>query len=120
MAAADGHIVDEVIAGLESRMGSARLPEDRRHELRMMQEREQNRDALLDSIDEAGAALARRAGMLLVAADDDHDERELKVLRRIQAKAGLDDDAMDHLFDWVTRRWRLEAEAGRSSASRCG
>lgn len=113
IAQADGIIVDEEIAALEARMGFARLPEDRRHELRMMQERENNLDQLIDSLDTTGARLALRDGMLLAAADGDYAEEELAILNRLQERAQLDDSAMERMYDWVVRMWRLNAE-GRS------
>ena len=113
LANADGQLVREEMAALESRMGHALLHPDTRAELRQLLKNPPDFHAVISGMDEQGLRLTLRDGMLIAACDGEYHEDEVHMLDLLAEAAGVDEETVHALYGWVTEGWRWMAESRR-------
>lgn len=113
LANADGQLVREEMAALESRMGHALLHPDTRAELRQLLKNPPDFHEVVGQLDDQGLRLALRDGMLIAASDGEYHEDEVGMLDLLAESAGVDDETVHALYGWVTEGWRWMAEGRR-------
>ena len=113
LANADGALVREEMAALEAFMGRALLRPEVREETRQKLRHPRDLDSLLALTNEKTLRIALRDSVLLAAADGEYHPEEILVLEKMAHHAGVDADALDALYDWVTEGWEWLAK-GRS------
>ena len=111
--AADGELVREEMAALESKMGQALLHPEVRREIRQMLRQPPDFEMLILNMDEASLRLAVRDAILIAAADGEYHLDEMKMIKKIANAAGLQSDAIEELLSWVEELWTIQAK-GRS------
>mgnify|MGYP000467860051 FL=1 len=111
---ADGALVREEMAALEAFMGSALLRPEVREETRHKLRHPRDLDSPLALTNEKTLRIALRDSVLLAAADGEYHPEEILVLEKMAHHAGVDADALDALYDWVTEGWKWLAK-GRST-----
>jgi len=114
LANADGALVREEMAALEAFMGRALLRPEVREETRQKLRNPRDLDSLLALTNEKTLRIALRDSVLLAAADGEYHPEEILVLEKMAHHAGVDADALDALYDWVTEGWKWLAK-GRST-----
>mgnify|MGYP000317478613 CR=1 FL=1 len=114
LANADGALVREEMAALEAFMGRALLRPEVREETRQKLRHPRDLDSLLALTNEKTLRIALRDSVLLAAADGEYHPEEILVLEKMAHHAGVDADALDALYDWVTEGWKWLAK-GRST-----
>jgi uncharacterized membrane protein YebE (DUF533 family) len=114
LANADGALVREEMAALEAFMGRALLRPEVREETRQKLRNPRDLDSLLALTNEKTLRIALRDSVLLAAADGEYHPEEILVLEKMAHHAGVDADALDALYDWVTEGWKWLAQ-GRST-----
>ncbi len=113
VAAADGTLVREEMAAIESAMGAMMLHPTSRDEVRQLLVEPPELEVLLEGMEPAAARLALRDGAILASVDGDYDEAELWALRSIASAGGLSEKELSGVLDWVNSCWKKGAE-GRS------
>ncbi len=111
--AADGELVREEMAALESKMGQALLHPEVRREVRQMLRQPPDIEMLIHDMDETSLRLAVRDAILIAAADGEYHLDEMKMIKKIANAAGLQSNAIKELLDWVEELWAIQAK-GRS------
>ena len=111
--AADGELVREEMAALESKMGQALLHPEVRREVRQMLRQPPDIEMLILNMDETSLRLAVRDAILIAAADGEYHLDEMKMIKKIANAAGLQSNAIKELLDWVEELWAIQAK-GRS------
>jgi hypothetical protein len=102
------------MAALEAFMGRALLRPEVREETRQKLRNPRDLDSLLALTNEKTLRIALRDSVLLAAADGEYHPEEILVLEKMANHAGVDADALDALYDWVTEGWKWLAK-GRST-----
>ncbi len=113
VAAADGTLVREEMAAIESAMGAMMLHPTSRDEVRQLLVEPPELEVLLEGMEPAAARLALRDGAILASVDGDYDEAELWALRSIAGAGGLSEKELSGVLDWVNSCWEKGA-VGRS------
>tara|TARA_A100001037_G_C14874827_1_gene511243 strand:+ start:63 stop:530 length:468 start_codon:yes stop_codon:yes gene_type:complete len=113
LANADGALVREEMAALEAFMGRALLKPEVRELNRKKLRATGNLDELLSSASRATLLVAIRDSVLLAAADGEYHPDEVEVLELMAEAAGLSDEQIDELYDWVTEGWHWLARGRR-------
>ena len=113
VAAADGTLVREEMAAIESAMGAMMLHPTSRDEVRQLLVEPPELEVLLEGMEPAAARLALRDGAILASVDGDYDEAELWALRSIASAGGLSEKELSGVLDWVNSCWKKGA-VGRS------
>lgn len=107
--AADGELVREEMAALESAMGSALIHPEARGQLRQLLVNLPRPEDIFARLEESTARLALRDGFIIAACDGDYAPEELEFLSRIHTASGLPDETMSELIDWVETGWKWHA-----------
>jgi uncharacterized tellurite resistance protein B-like protein len=110
LANADGALVREEMAALESFMGRALLRPEIREETRQKLRNPGDLESLLSQTNEKTLRVALRDSVLLAAADGEYHPAEILVLERMADQAGVGPDELDALYDWVTEGWEWLAK----------
>jgi uncharacterized tellurite resistance protein B-like protein len=110
IAGADGELVREEIAAIESAMGLMMIHPNVRTELRSQFADPINLDLLLKEMDAAELRLALKNGAIVAAVDGEYDNNEILLLKKIAATAGVSDARLKQLLNWVRNMWKLEAK----------
>ena len=113
VAAADGTLVREEMAAIESAMGAMLLHPESREEVRQLLTSPPDLQSILDGMEMAAIRLALRDGALVASVDGDYDEKELEVLHQIADAGELTEKELSMILDWVSEMWTLGAK-GRS------
>ena len=106
VAAADGTLVREEMAAIESAMGAMMLHPTSRDEVRQLLVEPPELEVLLEGMEPAAARLALRDGAILASVDGDYDEAELWALRSIASAGGLSEKELSGVLDWVNSCWK--------------
>lgn len=113
VAAADGTLVREEMAAIESAMGAMLLHPESREEVRQLLTSPPDLQSILDGMELAAIRLALRDSALVASVDGDYDEKELEVLQQIAEAGELTEKELSLILDWVSDSWKLGA-TGRS------
>ena len=113
VAAADGTLVREEMAAIESAMGAMLLHPESREEVRQLLTSPPDLQSILDGMEMAAIRLALRDGALVASVDGDYDEKELEILQQIADAGELTEKELSMILDWVSENWKLGAK-GRS------
>ncbi len=113
IAAADGELVREEIAAIESMMGRAMIHPETRVSLRHGFETPVPLEQSLTNLDVKLAKVALRDAALVAAIDGAYDKREIEALRALADAAQVSDTALKALLDWVVAGWAWHNEAAK-------
>ena len=111
IASADGELVREEIAMIESMMGRAMIHPESRITVRGGFEQPIPLEQSLADLDPVFAQLILRDAALVAAVDGDYDRKELTALRKIAKVAEVTPAQLSLLLDWVTKGWHWFEEA---------
>jgi len=111
IAAADGELVREEIAAIESMMGRAMIHPETRVSLRHGFETPVPLEQSLTNLDVNLAKVALRDAALVAAIDGAYDKREIEALRALADAAHVSETALKALLDWVVAGWAWHNEA---------
>jgi len=111
IAAADGELVREEIAAIESMMGRAMIHPETRVSLRHGFETPVPLEQSLTNLDVKLAKVALRDAALVAAIDGAYDKREIEALRSLADAAQVSETALKALLDWVVAGWAWHNEA---------
>ena len=117
IAAADGELVREEIAAIESCMGLMLIHPSVREDIQQCLTTPPKLEEVISEMEIATIRLALRDGAIVAAADGDYDDKELKMLRMLAKSGGIDDKRLKKLFDWVNDLWHLCANGREIIAS---
>jgi uncharacterized tellurite resistance protein B-like protein len=113
IAAADGELVREEIAAIESMMGRAMIHPETRVSLRHGFETPVPLEQSLTNLDVKLAKVALRDAALVAAIDGAYDKREIEALRALADAAQVSETALKALLDWVVAGWAWHNEAAK-------
>lgn len=113
IAAADGELVREEIAAIESMMGRAMIHPETRVSLRHGFENPVPLEQSLTNLDVKLAKVALRDAALVAAIDGAYDKREIEALRALADAAQVSETALKALLDWVVAGWAWHNEAAK-------
>lgn len=105
IAAADGALVREEIAMIESMMGRAMLHPESRITVRAGFEQPVPLEQSIADIDPEFAQVMLRDAALVAAVDGAYDRKELTALRKIAKVGKVSTDQLSDLLDWVAEGW---------------
>lgn len=105
IAAADGALVREEIAMIESMMGRAMLHPESRITVRAGFEQPVPLEQAIADIDPEFAQVMLRDAALVAAVDGAYDRKELTALRKIAKVGKVSPDQLSDLLDWVAEGW---------------
>ncbi len=105
IAAADGALVREEIAMIESMMGRAMLHPESRITVRAGFEQPVPLEQSIADIDPEFAQVMLRDAALVAAVDGAYDRKELTALRKIAKVGKVSPDQLSDLLDWVAEGW---------------
>jgi len=105
IAAADGELVREEIAIIESMMGRAMIHPESRIKIRAGFEQPIPLEQSLANLESAFVQFILRDAALVAAVDGDYDRKELQALRKIAKAAGVSSTQLSNLLDWVSEGW---------------
>ncbi len=105
IAAADGALVREEIAMIESMMGKAMMHPESRINVRSGFEQPIPLEQSLADLEPEFAQIMLRDAALVAAVDGDYDRKELTALRKIAKVAKVSPSQLSDLLDWVVEGW---------------
>ena len=105
IAAADGALVREEIAMIESMMGKAMMHPESRITVRAGFEQPIPLEQSLADLDPEFAQVMLRDAALVAAVDGDYDRKELTALRKIAKVGKVSPNQLSDLLDWVSEGW---------------
>ena len=110
LANADNNISRVEMAFYEQRLGATLLSPERKQQLREMIYQEINLEALLAKMKSRTVKLALRDICLMTMVDREVDDSERAVLNKVAAAAGLSQNHVDQLLQWVIKgfHWMQE------------
>ena len=110
LANADNNISRVEMAFYEQRLGATLLSPERKQQLREMIYQEINLEALLAKMKSRTVKLALRDICLMTMVDREVDDSERAVLNKVAAAAGLSQNHVDQLLQWVVKgfHWMQE------------
>lgn len=108
--AADGELVREEMAALEGKMGQALLHPEVRREVRQMLRQPPDFDRLVEAMDEKTLKLALRDAVLIAASDGEYHDSELKIIKKLAIRSGVNSGTVERLLEWVEEYWLLLAK----------
>ncbi|RJU91507.1 MAG: TerB family tellurite resistance protein [Candidatus Poseidoniales archaeon] len=113
IAAADGELVREEIGIIESMMGRAMIHPEARVNLRHGFESPIPLEQSLANIGKKFGRLVLRDAALVAAIDGAYDKNEIEALRAIAKAAGVDEEGLKAILDWVRDGWTWFQEASK-------
>lgn len=111
IAAADGALVREEIAAIESMMGRAMIHPESRITVRAGFDNPIPLEQSLADLDPVLVRYILRDAALVAAVDGAYDNKELRALRKIAKAGGISTNQLSDLLDWVANGWLWYAEA---------
>ena len=110
LANADNNISRVEMAFYEQRLGATLLSPERKQQLREMIDQDINLEALLAKMKSRTVRLALRDICLMTMVDREVDDSERAVLNKVAAAAGLSQNHVDQLLQWVIKgfHWMQE------------
>ena len=111
VASIDGELVIEELAMIESIMGKSMLHPEMRVDVRNTLNHPVEIEKCMEILSEAGQKLALRDAVLVSACDGDYDKKEIKMIKKIARMAGVEQDALSKIYQWVEEYWQLYKES---------
>ena len=105
IAAADGELVREEIAVIESMMGRVMLHPQSRITVRAGFEQPIPIEQSLADLEPAFVRFILRDSALVAAIDGEYDSKEIAALRKIAKAADVTSEQLANLLDWVAEGW---------------
>ena len=111
VASIDGELVLEELAMIESIMGKSMLHPEMRVDVRNTLNHPVEIEKCMEILSEAGQKLALRDAVLVSACDGDYDKKEIKMINKIAKMAGVEQDVLSKIYQWVEEYWQLYKES---------
>jgi len=111
VASIDGELVLEELAMIESIMGKSMLHPEMRVDVRNTLNHPVEIEKCMEILSEAGQKLALRDAVLVSACDGDYDKKEIKMIKKIAKMAGVEQDVLSKIYQWVEEYWQLYKES---------
>ena len=111
VASIDGELVLEELAMIESIMGKSMLHPEMRVDVRNTLNHPVEIEKCMEILSEVGQKLALRDAVLVSACDGDYDKKEIKMIKRIAKIAGVEQDVLSKIYQWVEEYWQLYRES---------
>ena len=111
VASIDGELVLEELAMIESIMGKSMLHPEMRVDVRNTLNHPVEIEKCMEILSEVGQKLALRDAVLVSACDGDYDKKEIKMIKRIAKIAGVEQDVLSKIYQWVEEYWQLYKES---------
>ena len=111
VASIDGELVLEELAMTESIMGKSMLHPEMRVDVRNTLNHPVEIEKCMEILSEVGQKLALRDAVLVSACDGDYDKKEIKMIKRIAKIAGVEQDVLSKIYQWVEEYWQLYKES---------
>jgi len=111
VASIDGELVLEELAMIESIMGKSMLHPEMRVDVRNTLNHPVEIEKCMEILSEVGQKLALRDAVLVSACDGDYDKKEIKMIKRIAKIAGVEQDVLSKIYQWVGEYWQLYKES---------
>jgi len=111
VASIDGELVLEELAMIESIMGKSMLHPEMRVDVRNTLNHPVEIEKCMEILSEVGQKLALRDAVLVSACDGDYDKKEIKMIKKIARMAGVEQDALSKIYQWVEEYWQLYKES---------
>jgi uncharacterized tellurite resistance protein B-like protein len=105
VASADGALVKEELAMIESLMGRSMMHPEMRVDIRTMLEKPPKLQMVMDRLTPVVLKIALRDAILVAAVDGEYDSEEIKILKLIAKGAGVKKKELSELFEWVKAGW---------------
>ena len=111
VASIDGELVLEELAMIESIMGKSMLHPEMRVDVRNTLNHPVEIEKCMEILSEVGQKLALRDAVLVSACDGDYDKKEIKMIKKIAKIAGVEQDMLSKIYQWVEEYWQLYKES---------
>ena len=111
VASIDGELVLEELAMIESIMGKSMLHPEMRVDVRNTLNHPVEIEKCMEILSEVGQKLALRDAVLVSACDGDYDKKEIKMIKKIAKMAGVEQDMLSKIYQWVEEYWQLYKES---------
>ena len=111
VASIDGELVLEELAMIESIMGKSMLHPEMRVDVRNTLNHPVEIEKCMEILSEVGQKLALRDAVLVSACDGDYDKKEINMIKRIAKIAGVEQDVLSKIYQWVEEYWQLYKES---------
>ncbi len=72
-----------------------------------MYKRQVEVEKCMEILSETGQKLALRDAVLVSACDGDYDKKEIRIIKKIAKIAGVDNDALSEIYQWVEDYWSV-------------
>ncbi|HIG20082.1 MAG: hypothetical protein CXT67_06080 [Methanobacteriota archaeon] len=104
-ATCDGGFSPEEMSAYESRVASLLYQRDVRKRLSEIVGEQIDIDLHLNALSPNGIKLLLRDTILMAACDGEYTDEEMKLIKRVAQKAGVDDETLNQLYLWVLEGW---------------
>ena len=111
VASIDGELVLEELAMIESIMGKSMLHPEMRVDVRNTLNHPVEIEKCMEILSEVGQKLALRDAVLVSACDGDYDKKEIKMIKKIAKIAGVEQDMLSKIYQWVEEYLQLYKES---------
>ena len=104
-ATCDGDFSLEEMSAYEARLASLLYQRDVRKRLGEIVGEQIDIDLHLNVLSPSGIKLLLRDIILMAACDGEYTDEEMKLIKRVAQKAGVDDETLNQLYLWVLEGW---------------
>lgn len=104
-ATCDGDFSLEEMSAYEARLASLLYQRDVRKRLGEIVGEQIDIDLHLNVLSLSGIKLLLRDIILMAACDGKYNDEEMKLIKRVAQKAGVDDETLNQLYVWVLEGW---------------
>jgi uncharacterized membrane protein YebE (DUF533 family) len=104
-ATCDGDFSLEEMSAYEARLASLLYQKDVRKRLGEIVGEQIDIDLHLNVLSPSGIKLLLRDIILMAACDGEYTDEEMKLIKRVAQKAGVDDETLNQLYLWVLEGW---------------
>tara|TARA_B110000116_G_scaffold240087_1_gene227922 strand:- start:188 stop:619 length:432 start_codon:yes stop_codon:yes gene_type:complete len=104
-ATCDGDFSLEEMSAYEARLASLLYQRDVRKRLGEIVGEQIDIDLHLNVLSPSGIKLLLRDIILMAACDGKYNDEEMKLIKRVAQKAGVDDETLNQLYVWVLEGW---------------
>ena len=113
MASADGTLVREELAVIESCMGMAMIHPEGRIIIRQLLESPPKLEDVLNRMSKSVLKYAIRDAAAVAASDGEYGEEELAILRQMAEMAEMSTEELGAIFSWVDQLWALHEDGNK-------
>lgn len=104
-ATCDGDFSPEEMSAYEARVASLLFQRDVRKRLGEIVGEQIDIDLHLNVLSPSGVKLLLRDTILMAACNGEYNDEEMKLIKRVAQKAGIDDETLNQLYVWVLEGW---------------